>query len=194
MLHSSVNPRNDAWEIEAGLNQEMSIAPKHRLNMHGRILRRKRVFARLRDGWAYDEVAREEGLTSGRIRQIVGETLKRRIVDDGADHAKLQLARLAPAMRLAGEAVAGGDVKAIAPLLKVLDRLDRYQKIAKANQEYDDGARERLMAKINRVAANLGLDKADEAAPAEAAKAGEPQGGAEPGQDAKIRSGVGVSL
>ena len=35
------------------------------------------------------------------------------------------------AMRLAGEAVADGDVRAIARLLKVLDRLDRYQPVVK---------------------------------------------------------------
>jgi hypothetical protein len=38
------------------------------------------------------------------------------------------------AMRLAGEAVADGDVRAIARLLKVLDRLDRYQRVVKADQ------------------------------------------------------------
>ena len=66
------------------------------------------------------------------------------------------VARLQPAMRLAGEAIAEGDVTAIAPLMKVLDRLDRYQRVAKAVQVYDDEARAKLMDKINRVAANHG--------------------------------------
>ena len=39
----------------------------------------------------------------------------------------------------------------------MLDRLDRYQKTAKVNQVYDDGARKKLFEKLNRVAANLGL-------------------------------------
>ena len=60
-------------------------------------------------------------------------------------------------MRVATAAVEEGDVRAIAPLLKVLDRLDRYQKTAKVNQVYDDGARKKLFEKLNRVAANLGL-------------------------------------
>jgi hypothetical protein len=96
---------------------------KKRLGAHGRVLRRARIFARLREGWAYDEVAREEELTPERVRQIVREALERRIVDDETDHAKLQLARLAPAMQIAGQAVADGGVKAI-PFLKVVDRLD----------------------------------------------------------------------
>jgi hypothetical protein len=49
-------------------------------------------------------------------------------------------------------------VTAIPAFLKVLDRLDRYQRAAKVNQVYDDEARKRLFDKINRVAANLGLD------------------------------------
>ena len=64
-------------------------------------------------------------------------------------------------MRLAGEAIAEGDVTAIAPLMKVLDRLDRYQRAAKAVQVYDYEARVKLMDKINRVAANLEADEAE---------------------------------
>ncbi len=142
-------------------------APK-RLGAHRRELRRARIFARLREGWAYDEIARDERVTAERIRQIVRETLGKRLLDEETDHAKLQLARLQPAVRLAGEAVADGHVSAIAPLLKVLDRLDRYQRTAKVNQVYDDEARKRLFDKINRVAANLGYDHvrtADDEAP-----------------------------
>jgi len=144
-----------------------------RLNAHGRVSRRGRILARLREGWAYDEIAREERLTPVGIRQIVRQALEKRIVDDGAEHAKLQLARLQPSMRLAGEAIAAGDVTAIAPLMKVLDRLDRYQRAAKAVQVYDDEARRKLMDKINRVAANLEVDEARATArAAEAAPSG----------------------
>ena len=67
--------------------------------------------------------------------------------------------RLAQAMQIASMAVADGDVKAIPALLKVLDRVDRYQRAAKVSEVYDDEARKRLFDKINRVAANLGLDE-----------------------------------
>ncbi len=162
------------------MGQEMVCAPKRRPDAHGRALRRERILARLREGWACDEIAREERLTRQRVRQIVREALDRRIVDDGAAHAKLQLARLAAAIRLAGEAVAAGDIKAITSLLKVLDRLDRYQKIGAASQVEDDQAREKLLSKINRIAANLQAD-----APAPAAEGREedgPRKGAEAGK------------
>jgi hypothetical protein len=75
--------------------------------------------------------------------------------------------RLAPLMQVAAEAVAAGDVSAITPYLKVLDRLDRYQTAASAHQVYDDEARQKLLDKINRIASNLGVDEVMQAAAVE---------------------------
>jgi hypothetical protein len=144
--------------------QEMAPAGRRRLGAHGTMLRRRRIFARLREGLSYEEIANEEGVSSERIRQIVADVLQKRSVDSGAAHAKLQLDRLAPVMQLAAEAVAAGDVTAIAPYLKVLDRFDRYQTVAGANQAYDDEARKKLLEKINRVAVNLDVDEVMRAA------------------------------
>ena len=139
------------------------LAPPVRRRRLGRawlMLRRKRIFAGLREGLRYDEIAAQEGVTTERIRQIVTEVLKNRSVDSSADHAKLQLDRLVPALQIAAEAVASGDVRAIPSYLKVLDRLDRYQTTAaSANQIYDDEARKKLLDKINRLAENLGINE-----------------------------------
>jgi hypothetical protein len=131
---------------------------RRRLGAHGLMFRRRRVFAQLREGFAYNEIAAQEGVSPSRIRQIVSQELRRRSVDSGAEHAKLQLDRLAPALQLAAQAIAAGDISAISPYLKALDRLDRYQTVAGANQVYDDEARKKLLAKINRLAENLGID------------------------------------
>ena len=139
-----------------------------------RVQRRSRIFARLREGAAYDEIAEEERLSAERVRQIVREALAQRLPDEDADHAKLQLARLRPAMKIATEAIEGGDVAAIPSFLKVLDRLDRYQKTAKVNQVYDDDARKKLFEKLNRVAANLGLAVIEDPAKAKEQLAPEP--------------------
>ena len=128
---------------------------KRRLDAYGRILRRGRILARRREGWAYDEIAREEGLTAERIRQIVREVFRKRPVEDGADHAKLQLARLTPALQAAEAAILTGDVKAIAPFLKALDRADRWQAVATAQAEDDDDARKRLMDRLNQMEERL---------------------------------------
>ena len=139
--------------------QEMAPARRRRLGAHGMLFRRRRIFARLREGFTYEEIANEEGVTITRIRQIVSHELQQRAIESGAEHAKLQLERLASVMQLAAEAVAMGDVSAITPYLKVLDRIDRYQTVASANQVYDDEARKKLIDKINRIANNLGTDK-----------------------------------
>src|ERR1700691_986723 len=148
---------------ELRMVQEMTPV-RRRLVAHGKMARRKRIFARLREGASYEEIGSEEGVSRERIRQIVAEVLQKRAVDSGAEHAKLQLDRLPPLMQLAAEAVAAGDIRAITPYLKVLDRLDRYQTVASANHAYDDEARKKIMNKINRIAANYGIDEAFEAA------------------------------
>jgi hypothetical protein len=129
------------------------------LGAHGMLFRRRRIFARLREGFTYEEIASEERVSITRIRQIVSAELEQRSVDSGAEHAKLQLERLASVMQLAAEAIAAGDVTAITPYLKVLDRLDRYQTVANAHQAYDGDARKKLMTKINRMAENYGIDE-----------------------------------
>ncbi len=155
--------------------QEMVSVPKRVLNRKQRILRQERIFARLREGWAYGDIAQQERLTSRRIRQIVSETLQRRAVDKRPEHAMLQLARLEPALRLAAGALAKGEIEAISPYLKLLDRLDLYQKSAAVLEPYDDAARERLLAKLNRVAARV--KRQDEKAAARRAAAAEAEGG-----------------
>ena len=137
---------------------------RRRLGAHGMMFRRRRIFAGLREGFTYDEIAADEGVSPSRIRQIVSRELQQRGVDSGAEHAKLQLDRLAPAIQLVAEAISADDISAITPYLKTLDRLDRYQTIATANQVYDDEARKKLMDKINRMAANFGIDEAFAAA------------------------------
>jgi hypothetical protein len=126
-----------------------------RLNGYTKALRRERIFSQLRLGWSYAAIAREEGLSEQRVRQIVADALKRQGVDSERDHALLQLVRLEGAHALAAESVAAGDIKAIAPYLKVLERLDRYQKAGATKRVYHAAARERLFAKLNRFVARL---------------------------------------
>ena len=144
--------------------EDKAPARRRRLGAHGMMFRRRRIFARLREGFTYDEIAADEGVSTSRVRQIVSQELQHRAVDTGAEHAKLQLDRLAPAIQLAAEGMAAGDISAIMPYLRALDRLDRYQTVASANQVYDDEARKKLMDKVNRLAENLGIDPAFEAA------------------------------
>src|SRR6202167_6810606 len=139
---------------------EQTPTPRPRLNVLGKAARRKRIFARLREGWAYDEIAGEERVSAERVRQIVAEVLGKRVMDCGADHAHLQLERLMPALRIVGEAIGRGELKAVSPLITVIDRLDKHQETVVAKYDYGPEERKRLMDKINRLADNLQpLDK-----------------------------------
>ena len=100
---------------------------RRRLNIVTRTARTKRIFARLREGWAYDDIAKDKRLSAERVRQIVGQVLENRVLDRGDDHAHMQIERLRPALRIVGKAVADGNLKAIGPLIKLIDRLDKHQ-------------------------------------------------------------------
>src|SRR5574337_1989837 len=87
------------------MDEQLAPARRRRPNVFGKAARQARIFARLREGWAYDEIAREERLSPKRIRQIVSAVLQRREVDDVSVHALMQLARLQPLLKVAA---AGG--------------------------------------------------------------------------------------
>ena len=144
---------------------EQTLTPGRRLNVLGKAARKKRIFARLREGWAYEEIAGEERVSAERIRQIVSEVLDKRVIDRGVDHAHLQLERLMPAMRIVGEAIGRGELKAVAPLIKVIDRLDKHQQTVVAKYIYGPEERTRLLEKINRLADNLQPPDDEPAAP-----------------------------
>ena len=127
--------------------------PRRRQTRLSRAARTKRILERLREGWAYDEVAGEVGLKERRVRQIVTEFLKEREAVSGAAHAHMQLDRLGRAMRVAGDALARGDIRAIAPFIRVIDRLDRYQMLAAETaarpKAVVDGAADQLIVEFD---------------------------------------------
>jgi hypothetical protein len=105
--------------------------PLKRTPRFARAARTARTLKRARDGFAYADVAREEKITVRRVHEIVAEAIKRRETDEGATHANLELDRLGYAMRVACEKLAQGDVTAPSPFVKVINRLDRYQELAR---------------------------------------------------------------
>jgi len=120
-----------------------------------RDLRRLRILASLQTGLSYAAIGRAEGLSRERVRQIVAKALDEEGTGTKLDHARVQIARLEPALRLAAQAVADGDLSAIDRLLRVLDRLDRYSAVEGAAASEDAGGREKLLAKLNAMAERL---------------------------------------
>ncbi|MBV9286582.1 MAG: hypothetical protein JO288_01960 [Hyphomicrobiales bacterium] len=77
---------------------------KRQTTRFSRSARNKRIVERVRAGLGYDEVAREEGLTEKRVRQIVKEALEGREALASGVHAHLQVDRASRALRVTGEA------------------------------------------------------------------------------------------
>jgi uncharacterized protein YdbL (DUF1318 family) len=119
--------------------------PRKRHTKFSRAARTKRILEQLREGWAYDDIAREEGLTARRVRQIVAEFIKTREALGDATHAHMQIDRLGRAMRVASDALARGDIKAIGPFIRVVDRLDRYQALAQETAPRPTAAADQLV-------------------------------------------------
>jgi len=145
-------------------------APSSRLpgrrTAHQREQRRIRIMAMVRAGYSYEAIARDENLTRERIRQIVTQSLDAAEGPGRIDHNRLQIARLEPALRLAARGIENGKLNAIMPLLKVLERLDKYGAVVQMVDDETKGMHERLMKKINDAAARIGITYPTPADPA----------------------------
>ena len=119
--------------------------------------RRIRILSMLRSGLSYEAIAREHELTSKRIRQIVAASLQTANSTTRIDQMRVQAARLESALRIATRDVEAGKLSAIGPLVKALDRLDKYFAVADAPGRYEGASRARLLAKLDRSAARPGI-------------------------------------
>ena len=144
--------------------------------------RTRRMLDRLREGWAYRDVARAEGLSDRRVRQIVGEHVRRSEPVDEDAHAALQIERLGFALKVAGEALAKADIRAIAPFIKAIDRLDAYQTRARKAAPRPSPEADALVVKalVDRIRRGVEAEAAPARRPSEPSAAQEPVIEAEP--------------
>ena len=125
---------------------------RRRMGAHGMMFRRRRIFAKLREGFTYEEIAAEEGVSPSRIRQIVSQ---------GA--AATRRSTAGPNMRscnwTASRPRCSSRPRRSPPATSRRSRLisrrstgsTAIRSLASANQVYDDEARKKLMDKINRL-------------------------------------------
>ena len=85
-----------------------------------------------------------------------GQVAERRHERGAVDPWLLQQARLEPALRLAANAIANGDLAGIDRLIKVINKLDKYSPSpAPMNAEFDEEIHRRLMDKLDRAAGRV---------------------------------------
>jgi DNA-binding CsgD family transcriptional regulator len=90
------------------------------------IKRREAYFDLLVSGYSIEQIASHMKKTPSTVRRAVGQALAKRRLDAPEDYARLQVARLTKALRCADESLEEGDVRAIAPFLKVVRELNLY--------------------------------------------------------------------
>jgi hypothetical protein len=93
-----------------------------------REFRRLRILAMAATGWSYAAIGREEAVSRERVRQFVALALEAGEREGKLVHARVQIARLEPTLRLAARSV--------------------------AHPAYDENARKRLLTKLNTMAEN----------------------------------------
>jgi hypothetical protein len=88
--------------------------------------RREGYFDLLVAGYSIEQIASAMKKSPATVRRVIGQALAKRQLDAPEDYARLQVARLTKALRCADESLEEGDVKAIAPFLKVVRELNLY--------------------------------------------------------------------
>ena len=90
------------------------------------IKRREMYFDLLLSGYSIEQIASHTKTGASAVRRVVGQALAKRRLDTPEDYARLQVARLTKALRCADVSLEEGDLKAIAPFLKVVRELNLY--------------------------------------------------------------------
>jgi hypothetical protein len=90
------------------------------------IKRREMYFDLLVSGYSIEQIASHTKTSVSAVRRAVGQALAKRRLDTPEDYARLQVARLTKALRCADVSLEEGDLKAIAPSLKVVRELNLY--------------------------------------------------------------------
>ena len=90
------------------------------------IMRREAYFDLLVSGYSIEQIASHTRKSPSAVRRAVGQALAKRRLDAPEDYARLQVARLTKALRCADVSLEEGDMKAIAPFLKVVRELNLY--------------------------------------------------------------------
>jgi hypothetical protein len=90
------------------------------------IKRREAYFDLLVSGYSVEQIASHTKTSPSAVRRAVGQALAKRRLDAPEDYARLQVARLTKALRCADVSLEDGNLKAIAPFVKVVRELNLY--------------------------------------------------------------------
>lgn len=94
------------------------------------IERREAYFDLLVSGYSVEQIATVTKMSPSAVRRAIGQAVAKRQLDAPENFARLQVARLTKALRCADNSLEMGDLKAIAPFVKVVTELNRFHGLA----------------------------------------------------------------
>jgi hypothetical protein len=114
------------------LDKPKVLSDRARKRAAGKILRQLSIkrqegyFDLLVSGYSVEQIATAMKASPATVRRVVGLALSKRRLDPPEDYARIQVARLTKALRCADESLEEGDLRAIAPFVKVVRELNLY--------------------------------------------------------------------
>ena len=105
------------------------------------IERREAYFDLLVAGYSIEQIASAMKKSPATVRRVIGQALAKRRLDAPEDYARLQVARLTKALRCADVSLEEGDLKAIAPFVKVVRELNLYHGVNFGSARLDVSSR-----------------------------------------------------
>ena len=117
-------------------NESTPASERARKRAAGKILRevlirrQQRYFDLLVSGYSIEQIASHTKKSPSAVRRAVDQALAKRRLDAPEDYARLQVARLTKALRCADVSLEEGNLKAIAPFMKVVRELNLYHGVS----------------------------------------------------------------
>jgi DNA-binding CsgD family transcriptional regulator len=103
---------------------------EHKQRRAERLARRENYFDLLASGYSCRQIAEAAKVSLATVQRAIDRAIDERRLDAPERYAHVQVARLTKALRLADASVERGELKALAPFLKLVAALDRYHGLA----------------------------------------------------------------
>lgn len=109
------------------------VRAQRRARRETRNAQRERYFNLMTSGYTLGQIAKIMQASAATVRREIDRALAERRLDAPEHFARVQVARLVKALRLAEAAIELGELKAVATYLRVVAALDRYHELAAGN-------------------------------------------------------------
>jgi DNA-binding CsgD family transcriptional regulator len=109
-----------------------SLRAQRRTRQKDRLAQRESVFEMVASGYDLEVIAATLQISVATVRRELDRAIAERRLDGPERYARLQIARLNKALRVADGQLDKGDMKAVAPMIRIVAALDRYHGLAPA--------------------------------------------------------------